>query len=261
MKKARKKIKVRKVRIEMDGEDFCFSNYVVTENAVFYKISFFKGNRKFKKVKKGSPCSNGYSRITFYGRSGKKLCRVRVHRVMARTFLGPCPKGKEVNHKDGDKSNDYYKNLEYVTRSENTQHAYDHGLHVSPMKGKFGELCPVSRMTENNVRKIKRLYTTGKYFQEDIAEIFGVSTSLIQKILQGKNWSHVDPGRKYIYKRRILKGEDHPCTKLCNDDVIEIRRLYSTGKYSHRQLAIFFGLKSKFSIGQIVRGETWTHLL
>ncbi|MEW6726901.1 MAG: HNH endonuclease [Bacillota bacterium] len=34
----------------------------------------------------------------------------------------------EINHKDGNKSNNHYSNLEWVTRSENNLHAFKLGL-------------------------------------------------------------------------------------------------------------------------------------
>lgn len=50
-----------------------------------------------------------------------------IHRLVSKTFLGtsdlPC-----VNHKDGVKTNNCAVNLEYVTQSENMQHAHDTGL-------------------------------------------------------------------------------------------------------------------------------------
>lgn len=49
-----------------------------------------------------------------------------VHRLVARTFLGPAPSPahNHVNHKDGDPSNTHETNLEYLTASENVKYSY-----------------------------------------------------------------------------------------------------------------------------------------
>ena len=47
---------------------------------------------------------------------------------MLQAFEGSSP--LEVNHKDGDKHNNQLSNLEYVTSSENKQHALKTGLTV-----------------------------------------------------------------------------------------------------------------------------------
>lgn len=50
-----------------------------------------------------------------------------VHKLVARAFIGPCPKGKEVNHKDLNKLNPRADNLEYLTRPQNAIHAHRNG--------------------------------------------------------------------------------------------------------------------------------------
>jgi hypothetical protein len=51
-----------------------------------------------------------------------------VHRIVAAAFIGPCPDGLEINHKNGIKLDNRAENLEYTTRSANMKHAYDSGL-------------------------------------------------------------------------------------------------------------------------------------
>lgn len=56
---------------------------------------------------------------------------ILLHRAMAETFLdsgGQDPRKYQVNHKDGDKLNCEISNLEFVTRSQNTVHAFKTGL-------------------------------------------------------------------------------------------------------------------------------------
>lgn len=68
----------------------------------------------------------GYFRLNLYKKGKKKA--FRVHRLLAMAFI-PNPECKsQINHKDGNKSNNDLSNLEWVTPKENVNHAFDIGL-------------------------------------------------------------------------------------------------------------------------------------
>ena len=115
------------------------------------------------------PCINNKPRSFF------------VHRLVADAFIGPCPEGKQVNHKDGDKTNNYVENLEYVTPSENTFHAYRIKLASNQ-----GENNASSKLTEEDVHKIRRLLTEESI--KAIAERFNVCYWTIYAIKRGYTW-------------------------------------------------------------------------
>ena len=66
--------------------------------------------------------SNGYHHVKLAGKTRM------VHRLMAEAFLLDYLEKPQVNHINGVKTDNYLSNLEMVTASENTQHAYDTGL-------------------------------------------------------------------------------------------------------------------------------------
>lgn len=56
--------------------------------------------------------------------------RFFIHRLVAIYFVDGYSSELVVNHKDGDKTNNRFENLEWVTRSQNDLHAYKNGLRV-----------------------------------------------------------------------------------------------------------------------------------
>lgn len=82
-------------------------------------IQFFKG-KMLDYSKRKNNC--GYYRVSL---SGKEYL---VHQLVAKTFiLNPYEKS-DVNHLDGNKSNNNVENLEWCTHIENMQHAFNSGL-------------------------------------------------------------------------------------------------------------------------------------
>lgn len=79
-------------------------------------------NKKTKKILKPFDDKRGYLRVKLDGKN------VKVHIIVATTFL-PNPENKPVvNHKHGNKHDNRASQLEYVTYSENTKHAWQTGL-------------------------------------------------------------------------------------------------------------------------------------
>ncbi len=110
-----------------------------------------------------------------------------VHHLMAIQYFNHIPsKQLQVNHKDGDKTNNRLENLEIVTPKQNTNHAITIGIH----KNQKGENNYSSKLTDAQAREIKYLLYWKKSIK-DIALKYGVSTTTIYLILEGKTWKHV----------------------------------------------------------------------
>lgn len=83
-------------------------------------------NLKSGRPLKPTACRVGYQRLSAMTTEGRKS--FSVHRLVAMAFI-PNPGNKpDVNHKDGNKANNHVSNLEWVTKSENSTHAYINGL-------------------------------------------------------------------------------------------------------------------------------------
>lgn len=58
----------------------------------------------------------------------------KVHRLVAKAFVDNPFKLNVVNHLDGNKANNYYKNLEWCTSAQNNKHSWDMGLNHNSIK-------------------------------------------------------------------------------------------------------------------------------
>lgn len=129
---------------------------------------------------------SGYHYITLCGPDGRRHTSAAVHRIVAAHFC-PNPEGlPEVNHKDGIKLHNWSENLEWVTRPENLCHSYDIGLRKN---GENSHLC--TKLDEHKVRAIRRLYEIGQESQQSIAKVFGISQTMVGKVINKRKWRHV----------------------------------------------------------------------
>ncbi len=69
----------------------------------------------------------GYYYVYLYDLKIKRQKGCRVNRLVAETFIENPLNLPQVNHKDSNRKNNYYENLEWVTSKENVRHAMEKG--------------------------------------------------------------------------------------------------------------------------------------
>lgn len=145
--------------------------YRNTDKTKILKISFFR---------------TGYARVSLQKnrRSVSKL----VHRLVAEAFI-PNPENKpQVNHINGDKSDNSIKNLEWMTNSENINHYW------RKMKNKPYRLSS-GRHNDWQWKKVKCV-ETGEIFPTiaSAAKSIGVCDKAISQLLQNPHNRHTAGG-------------------------------------------------------------------
>ena len=134
--------------------------------------------------------SNGYKEVNLYIKPQRGTMKY-VHRLMYETFVGEIPSGYEINHIDGNKSNNQITNLELVTPSQNRLHSW-HVLGNKNLTAMKGEDHPKAKVTEDFVRSAKNAYKNGV----SIRDIYTnskckITLSSLRKICYGQTWKHI----------------------------------------------------------------------
>ena len=147
-----------------------------------------------------------------------------VHRLIALTWI-PNPDNKpQVNHIDGNKTNNKVENLEWVTGLENMQHATMTGLRdTEKMKlNGNGEKNSQAVLTLDNVKEMRKIYSdTLLQAKISIAKTFDIPVTLVNEVILGTNErpvppifkyrsfeSKLKPGKIYTVKRKIYSNPD-----------------------------------------------------
>ena len=142
-------------------------------------------NDKTGRILKSGKGGRGYFQVVLHKNGIGKT--QKIHRLVALAFIPNMFGKRTINHIDGVKTNNFAINLEWATDKENTQHAWSIGL-AKPNKG---TKHVNSKLTEEQVLEIRRLYKTGNYIYKDLGKMFGVSRQLIGHIVNRKKWTHV----------------------------------------------------------------------
>lgn len=120
----------------------------------------------------------GYLVTTLF-KNGKRR-QHKVHRMVAEMFVDGYDDQLQVNHIDGDKKNNHFKNLEWCTHEENRNHAIRNGLFPN-------------RVSEVDVMNIRNevIYFDGVLGVHATARRYKVSNATISRILNFKTWKDV----------------------------------------------------------------------
>lgn len=120
--------------------------------------------------------TNGYVCVRLW--KGNKETQARVHRLVAVAFIGNPNNLPEVNHKNGSKVDNFLKNLDWSTASQNQLHSFKFlGKKTKPMYG-----------TDNGNSKRIKCDTLDMVFNtvNDAALTFGFTQPEISMVLTNK---------------------------------------------------------------------------
>lgn len=165
----------------------------------FYSVSNFGRirNDKTNRVLSGSLHKDGYIFVTIDGK------QVPLHRLIALVFCDGFEEGKVVNHKDGNKQNNFANNLEWVTQQENIKHSHSNDLQPKGLKTYTG------KFTEEQREEIKMLWDSGEKSKREIAKMYGVSHTCINDITNDKY--------KYAEKTNVYEEVARPIVDTLNE--------------------------------------------
>lgn len=144
----------------------------------------------------------------------EKQKRFAIHRLVAQAFINQHESTETliVNHKNGIKTDNQVDNLEWVTQSENIQHAFKTGLSMIPK----GENHYSAKFSEAGIIKIFEAFKLGKLTKQ-VAEEFNLDIQQIYSLRRGKRWSYLGYSKADLNPKGVPVPYDRASSELLNE--------------------------------------------
>ena len=186
----------------------------------FGEVLSLKGKTpKYKAQKKRS---NGYYEVCLGLGETRKQMHALVHRLVAEAFIPNPDELPQVNHIDGDKSNNCVENLEWCTCSENQIHKFRSLNYEVHNKQKFEAFNVENNTTEYNLCKTDLLNKNTYNYSHEI-----LNNILTNNILLRTTYIEYDKGKyKAWFNGKVIHTFNslYDCAKHYNVDSYEIKR-------------------------------------
>lgn len=185
-----------------------FSNYTISEDGKVYSKLSLKYLSQVKNL-------FGYETIGLKSDKDGLFYHKRVHRLVAEAFI-PNPENKpEVNHIDGDKTNNCVENLEWCTSKENKTHAWNTKLYTDKLEDHY---CAV--YSNNQIEQVCQLLSEG-FRNKDVAEITNIHKDVIAHIKRGDIWKDISSKYSFNIPRKSRKSKEdvHKICKMIADNL------------------------------------------
>ena len=124
-----------------------------------------------KTYKNGVPIKDKYYYVTISKDNKKKL--YTIHRLVAELYVPNPDNLPEIDHKDNNRFNNHYTNLEWVSSKENIRRAKETGVLVH-------------KLTDDDVRYIRKHYKkkSADFSGKKLAMMFNIHESQISRIVR-----------------------------------------------------------------------------
>lgn len=122
---------------------------------------------------------DGYEHVELFKDGVGTVCL--IHQLVLKAYRGARPVGRQAAHLDGNRQNNYWKNLRWKTVKGNAKDRTKHGTVLA------GEKHYAAKMNWQTVKRLRALRSTGMKLSL-LAEMFQISVNQASRIALRRSW-------------------------------------------------------------------------